>query len=453
MRRSLLAIATCAAVAACGRDRTSSARSLPRAVILLVIDALRADHVSCYGYARATTPGLDQLARDGVLFANAYSAANWTKPSTASVFTGLLAHHHGVMVGHLKREATGQVVADVMSDDLVTLAEIMTRAGYRSAGCTENRHIAERYGFAQGFESYGVAKIDHLANWIRKARGTRLFAFAHVMGPHEPYDPRADVSFAPYREKFGKYPSRIDFGKYDYKRMTSFTADDTEQAAALYDAKINQCDEQVVGPFVEQLRQLDVYDHAWIIVTSDHGEELGEHGKIGHGESLYEESLRVPLIVKPPRGFAGIARGSSISARVSTLSLYATLAEIAQVPVPPGDGMSLLPALRGETLETRPIVAEFGRFKKGQLHAACVIQGSKKLIRYYDPGAPPALFDLQRDAEERQSQDPALSPAGRALESLLVGIVNPTGAAATSGSASSVSPDEQRELEALGYGH
>jgi arylsulfatase len=435
----------------CGRHRDASARERRPGIILIVVDALRADHVSAYGYARATTPTLDALAQDGVLFEQAYAAANWTKPSTASLFTGRLPHHHGCLVGHLKLEQAGEVVADLLPEQLTTFAELFKQYGWYTCGVTENKHITERYGFGQGFDRYGYGKLDQLPSRIWKSpRDQSFLAFAHLMGPHEPYDLPEEPSFSAYRDKFGKFASAIDFTTFDYKKQTSFSDDDLSEARALYDAKISWMDELQLGPLIASLRKGGIYDTSWIIVTSDHGEELGEHGRIGHGEVLYNESLRVPLIIKPPRGFPGFARGSRVKTPVSTVSIYPTLAEIATGAPVPSDGASLLPAVRGKPLAAQLIMAEYGRFQKGQLHAATIISGSRKLIRFYQPPAPSLAFDLERDPGEK-SPLPASDPSIRALTELLAQQLNDQGTVSITTGQTTVLEEDTRELNALGY--
>jgi arylsulfatase A-like enzyme len=436
---------------ACSRHRESKARERTSGIILIVIDALRADHVSAYGYERATTPNLDAIARDGIVFEQAFSAANWTKPSTASLFTGRLPHHHGCLVGHLRREKAGSVVADLLPDELTTFAELLQEHGWYTCGLTENKHITERYGFGQGFDRYGYERLGQLGSWISAAPpGKPFLAFAHIMGPHEPYDLPQDQSFAPYRDKFGSFASAIDFTTFDYKRQTSFSDDDLGRARALYDAKLNWVDELQIGPLLARLHRKGLYDSCWLVVTSDHGEELGEHGRIGHGEVLYNESLHVPLIVKPPRDYPGMRPGTRVATRVSTISLYPTLAEIATGASVPSDGVSLMAALRGEPLEDRPLIAEYGRFQKGRLHAATIIAGSHKLIRFYDPPAPSLLFDLERDPGER-SPLPSSDPAVRPLTELLARGFNDDGIVNVTTVETTVQEDDVRDLDAIGY--
>jgi hypothetical protein len=309
------------------------------------------------------------------VFEQAFSAANWTKPSTASLFTGRLPHHHGCLVGHLRREKAGSVVADLLPDELTTFASCSSkRLVHLRPDREQAHHRALR--LRPGFDRYGYERLGQLGSRISAAPPGRPFlAFAHIMGPHEPYDMPQDKSFAPYRDRFGSFASAIDFTTFDYKRQTSFSDDDLGRARALYDAKLNWVDELQIGPLLAGLHRKGLYDACWLVVTSDHGEELGEHGKIGHGEVLYNESLHVPLIVKPPARLPRHEAGTRVATRVSTISLYPTLAEIATGASVPSDGLSLMAALRGEPLEDRPLIAEYGRFQKGRLHAATIMAG------------------------------------------------------------------------------
>jgi len=352
MRARPLLLALLPLALACARppepaaERPAGIRLAPtRGYVLISIDTLRADHVGTYGYPKPTTPFLDSLAARGVLFERAYAPIPATLPSHLSMFTGLYPGEHGVYPP-----------SGVLSPDIPTLPERFRAAGFRTAGHSEGGYVMGGYGFARGFEEwsdteYGSdADVDRTfgrgAEFLaRLAPGERFFLFLHTYAVHDPYappggageffagEPPADA-FEPTGENlasFNRGRLRVAPGAVDWYR-------------ALYDASVRYVDgalERLVG----ELERLGLAEETTLVVTSDHGEEFLEHGRLAHTQ-IYPESLHVPLIVVPPRRAAPPAGPLRVPALVQLVDLPVTLAALAGLePLPPGGGASLLPLL------------------------------------------------------------------------------------------------------------
>lgn len=320
----LAALGTCAL--ACGgggaRDATAPATP-PEGIILLSIDTLRADHLGCYGYAYPTTPTIDALSRQGIVFEAAISHAPSTLASHSSILTSLVPQHHGASFARLSG----------LPPAALTLAEVLKARGYRTASFNEGGQLSAEFGVSQGFDEYRSYRKTRFAqvlsdagSWLEHARLANaprrpFFLFLHTYGPHAGYfaDPRYLPQFEePYD---GPLPDRIGqklLNRINRRELSLSTADERHVVAA-YDAEIRSTDELLSG-FVAKLRQLGLYDGSVIAVTSDHGEELGERGRFGvHAHTLYDELLRVPLVLKLAGGrpagrrVAGPVRGIDVA--------------------------------------------------------------------------------------------------------------------------------------------
>ncbi|MEE2776540.1 MAG: sulfatase [Acidobacteriota bacterium] len=318
---------------------TATRTTLPH-VLFYLVDTLRADHLSCYGYARETSPHLDAFAADATLFENAFAAASKTRPSIASLFTGLSPFEHGVNGGY-----------DRLPDEAVTIAELLRGAGYTTVGFIANPTIADELGFGQGFEHYtltGKAKDTHptpmaelLTNWLDTRDGSApFFAYIHAIEPHGPYQPPAQL-----RERFGAVPG-MPFGSSEHlKTLQEGAVPPAEGEASdlqkLYDAEISWSDQRF-AQVVELLREHDLYDETIIVFVSDHGEAFFEHGWWQHGRVLYREVVGVPLVVRFPE----LGHGLRVAQPVQLTDLLPTILEAAGVPVPAGAvGRDLVPLL------------------------------------------------------------------------------------------------------------
>jgi hypothetical protein len=290
----LLLMAGLCSLSGCQGDE----RTAGRHVFVYLIDTLRPDHLSTYGYERATSPHLDALARDGIVFTRATTSNPWTRPACASLFTGLPASVCGVR---------GR--AGFIPDTLRTWPEALAELGYQTCVVSANPHVIPEYGFGQGVADFktladeiGATKPKSSAvhqAWLQlpKPADRPLFHYLHAVDPHTPLLPRPD-----YRDVFaGANP---DPG-WDGVLMPEDPSSDLQSHIIdLYDCEILENDVSL-GALIGELRRLHMYDDSWIVVVSDHGEQLWEHGLHGHGNGLWETLLHIPLVIKPPGGRGG----------------------------------------------------------------------------------------------------------------------------------------------------
>ncbi|MGH9464021.1 MAG: sulfatase, partial [Thermoanaerobaculia bacterium] len=333
------ALAGALALAACAPP----AERAPRGLVLISIDTLRADHLGAYGYHRPTSPFFDRLAERGALFERAIVQLPGTLPSHMSIFTGLYPAEHGVYPPD-----------SVLSGDIPTLPEVLRAHGLRTAGFTEGGYVDGHYGFARGFERFAAdAGGDARAIETTFAHGLdflsglaadqRFFLFLHTYVVHDPYDPPP-----PYPELFWQGAPPPDAFPPTGPNLTavnrgtrSVSPATVRYFEALYDGSIRYLDDQLAA-FFAGLEGLGLTDETAIVLTSDHGEEFLEHGKLVH-QQIYQETVRVPLLVIEP----GRRTGARVAALVESVDLAPTLWELAAVPAPPASsGRSLVHLLR-----------------------------------------------------------------------------------------------------------
>ena len=311
-------------------------------IILITMDTTRADHLSCYGYHKNTTPYLDKLASESVVFKNVYATAPWTLPSHASIFTGMYPARHGA---HYAWVTTKIVSPTVLGKHYKTLAEILVDDGYRTAGIVGGPVCKSFLGLAQGFEYYDDAFINiipdleyfslfkilsrwvslkdsaarqglngyrvasqintRVFSWLEKCYQSPFFLFINYFDPHHPYHP----------------PERFSH---------LFGRDENYDLLSQYDGEIAYLDYHL-GKLFEKLKELKIYDNTMIIITSDHGEFFGEHNFWRHGCGLYEELLKIPLIIKYPSHYH---KKGVYSKRVSLVDITPTILNFLGLPIP-----------------------------------------------------------------------------------------------------------------------
>jgi arylsulfatase A-like enzyme len=392
---------------------SSQRPTVPR-VLLLSIDTLRPDALSSLGGREIRTPHLDALAGDSLSFTRAYSSASWTLPAMASVMTGVSPQVHGAL--HTRSR---------VPDGLPTLAETLRRAGYRTAAFVSSTVLGPPANLTQGFDEYrpypgpwlgrslGAAVLrsrlsrfradetpppdltDDVTDWLRAQRETPFFLWVHFFDPHAPYGPP--------RRYLKDLQGRTRFEGWDEEAIRAGTWVPTpaerDRIRQLYLGEVRWVDD-AVGRFLGELKRRNLYDDTLIVLVSDHGEELWEHDSYGHGHTLYDELLHVPLLVKLPRS----ARTGPLATPVSTASIFATILETCALPLPsgyPAAGSLLRPA--GD----RPLHAlGLNRFEDRQ----SVRFGRFKYIHWTTSGRE-ELYDLQRDPGERENLGVSV-PAG-----------------------------------------
>jgi len=415
-------------------------------VVLIVVDTLRADHLGLYGYDRPTSPFLDRLAERSAVAETMVAQAPWTKPAVASMLTSLYPEQHRAL-----KEGTGNRLAD----ELETLPELLRAAGYRTAGFSENPHVGPSTGFDQGFDEFRVLQgFDGRSDWVLgEARrwleesdaAAPAFLYLHFLDPHGPFEPDpADAArFLEGRSTDNELVRKGLVGKLVRGRALreKLSTDDFAYLTALYDAEIRGVDRALETLFDALAAHLD---DALVIVTSDHGEEFGEHGALRHGFQLYEETLRVPLIVAGP----GVVPGRIADVPLAQIDLAPTVLELAGLPAPAAfRGTSFAARLRGGALAERPLVSQT-RFRGSDRSA--VRAGGWKLI--VDDGLDRReLYRLPDDAAERVDLAAAREDVAARLEGLLRDAVAPVEGLVVTGAEGAPDREAERALEHLGY--
>jgi choline-sulfatase len=380
----------------------AAAPPLPRSrpnVLLYVIDTLRADHLGIYGYPAPVSPHLDALAAESVVFDRAYAQSGWTRTSVVSMLTGLTPFAHRV----LGRE-------DALPASVPTLAGLLQAAGYQTAGFVANANLAPELGFGRGFDRYVPIYVQHdppragwlndeLLSWLRsRRRRAPFFAYLHSMEPHDPYDPPEPFRrrFAPHLATALRSPAAagIAAALAAHPRLTQ--EEIRADFAALYDGEIAANDD-AIGRLLQALRAAGLYDDTLIIVVSDHGEELLDHGLWGHGHSLYSEILHVPLLLKLPGGRGTGERRGDVASHVDLLP---TILAAAGVRIPAAaEGRDLLGRSIGAA--DPPVLSLLQLDGAG---IASVVEGGRQLIRWQPdhPAGRLEMYDLRADPHERR---------------------------------------------------
>lgn len=396
----------------------------PAGVILISIDTLRADHLSCYGYSRPTSLAIDELSQDGVIFQKAISTSPWTLPAHVSLLTSANTARHGVMAADDKMPVT-----------LITLAEVLGRHGFFCGAITGGGFLSPVYGFSQGFDFYSEAEgsIDYensaelvlkaAESWLEDHKEKDFFLFLHTYQVHSPYK-----CPPPYRHSFllpGALFDELNMDRYLGGKggvFRTLTEKEQKNIIDLYDNEIKYTDETLVRGLVKWLKEKELYDRVMIVITSDHGEEFYEHGAWVHGPHLYQESIQVPLVIKFPRGQF---HGKKVDQIVRITDVSPTILEAVAVKSQPEvwDGQSLFSILEGDETKDRVFLAdtcwlsgEFcGQPESGMLPLSVTTNlGKNKVIinqkwpdsldKIYQPGpaAWPSLelYDLEKDRAE-----------------------------------------------------
>ena len=376
-------------------------------IVILLADALRADHLGVYGYQRGTSPFIDRIAGEGVVFEHHHSETSWTKASVASLFTGLHQSEHGV-----KWED------DYLAENLVTLAEEMQRAGYKCGAFISNPYLAHPNGFGRGFSEYNsellasghwsVSLIASLpgAGWVWKyvklvqakyvkaradnynrkftkwleTTGEPFFAYVHYMEPHAPYDPPE-----PYKDGEESIARLFLSGPAELARIDS----------KLYDGEIRYWDASVEALFAS-LKERDLLERTIVVLTADHGEEFYDHGGFNHHRTLYEEVVHIPLIMYGRGLLSAVGR---VSRTTHAKDLGYTLLRLAgvdssQIRLPGRD------LFEDEPGNLEPIFMEL---YKANRTTWALIQGSDKYIiaTENDGSSKSEFYDLRSDPQEK----------------------------------------------------
>jgi len=433
-KSSIAAAAAAEAAPAAG----PAGRSLPD-VTLIVIDTLRADQLSCYGNPRPTSPVLDDLAAHGTRFEQCISQAPWTRPSMASLHTGLFPTSHGC-----------NDLRDALSKDAWTLAEALHAAGYVTAGFSANDNVSPTFGFAQGFDTFWNTSLQELARftmygrlrhfflkrvlhvnaeethddaelvtehaigWLGPGRERPVFTYVHYLDPHWPYEPPEFLLEGTPPKVYSYDPLMSVQSRFPFGSLPEMSPEGIASGLTYYDAEIRFCD-RAIGRLLAHLKSIgQLGPEDLVIVTADHGEQFYEHDSWGHGTSMFHEELRVPLIMAGH----GVPPGTVQEQTVRLFDVYPTVLDLAGVPVPPDiAALSMKPILAGDVEDSpRPAFSERlsgsweGRLiseKQGAFNWETMTSlqlGRKKLIEMRDAERPGELFYMTFDLDQNPQE-------------------------------------------------
>lgn len=355
-------------------------------IIIFLIDAMRPDHLSAYGYSRNTSPHINKFASDSIVFTNAYSQCSWTRPSVGVLFTGQYPSSHGA----IGRE-------DSLDSRLPTLAGLMKISGYETAAFSANPNVFPEYGFKKGFDVFFkieapkyYATADRVNESIFKFLDKRsskkpLFMFVHTMDAHYPYIPPK-----PYSAKYSGAPIPAKHSGISRQALELMNR---------YDGGIS-FDDLCFGKLIDRLKSKGMYDNSIIILMSDHGEEFEDHGGLYHGWTLYEELVRIPLIIKLPESRRAGARSKHT---VRIIDIMPTIAELMNTKdFSRMYGKSFLPSLAGVETKSSPANLYAEENLDGHVLRSWTDDGIK-LIDEQSPKKNVYLFDLKSDSAERKN--------------------------------------------------
>ena len=415
----------------------SSDPTVPRDVVLIVIDTLRADHLKMYGYARDTAPHLAAFAREAVNYRHAIAPGTWTVPSHATMFTGLWPSVHGA-----ERTEGDRVTARPMRAEVRTLAEVLGESGFHPAAFVGNwTFVTPSLGFGRGFREFFDGAVSHppalasaFAEWL-PPRDDRLFVFVNFLDPHEPFEPPPplDDLFPRRHAELGTWITRAI-----YADKRPVTKELVEHFTSQYDGEIVFVDRSLAALF-DALKRAGRWDDALVIVTSDHGELFGEHGLGGHVLMPFEPLVHVPLLVKYPHGRRG---GEVVEGRVSTRALFGEILAATGVAQPPGVDAPRLDEPHDVWVEH---VSEKG------IRQRAGYDGTLKVFQYVEPaGERLEVFDLSADPGEERPLVAQGGDAARALRERLAAF-SALPRPVNSQAAPPVDPVREAQLKHLGY--
>jgi arylsulfatase A-like enzyme/Tfp pilus assembly protein PilF len=393
-------------------------------LLLITLDTTRADRLGCYGDARAATPNLDRLAREGVRFERAYTSAPLTLPAHASLMTG-----RGPQAHQVRNNGTY-----VLRPEEATLAEELKRAGFSTTALIAAYVLESRFGLAQGFDRYDDALdkpqgfttfrseipadrvLGKFRRWLDGAHAAPFFCWVHFYDPHTPYAPPAA-----FRQRAADDPYRGEIAFMD----------------------------ETIGRMLDDLKQRGLLENTLVVAVGDHGEGLDEHGEREHGVFCYEETLRVPLIFRLPRLFAG---DRTVAAPVGLIDVLPTVLDLCRLPLPAGvQGRSLAPLLRSgkEGGGPAPLYFEslYGMEEMGWAPLSGLLSGSWKYISLPRP----ELYDLAADPLEKNNLYLARNAQAKRLAQELDELLSRTVPAGSTALRMKQTRADQARLRALGY--
>jgi len=441
---SLLAFAAALAACACAGDAGPAAE--PVNVLLISIDTLRPDRLGCYGHDRETSPTIDAVAAGGVLFEDVTSAAPWTLPAHTSMLTGLYPRSHGVRGHNDKLAATTRSLATRLHD-----------VGYSTMAVINSHNLSKRYGLNQGFDRFlylleedednvivdrGPQIVDLGLDFLRNRDDRPFFLFLHFYDVHSDFNPSPE-----YRQRFERpYSGDIDGTTAQLGELRAsgglLTEADANHLLDLYDAEIRQLDDQLARLF-NYLDHAGLAANTLVVVTSDHGEAFGEHGTVLHGQTHYEELIRIPLLMRGP----GMLVGRRIADPVHLVDVTPTILASTGLPDATLDGIDLHALWSGAPVPDRFLFSEADHNNsKDDVRRMIRFEGHK--LHYDKRDGATAMYDIATDPGELRD----VSKEEPELADLLMARLQTFMSSEVEAEANSeLSPEDQRLLESLGY--
>lgn len=385
-------------------------------VVVVLIDTQRARSLKAFNPStRVKTPVLDAIAKEGAVLEATQAPENWTKPSTASVLTGLFPATHGCKTD-----------GAMLPKGATMLSESLKEAGFRTGSFIANGYVSDKFGFNQGWDYYtnyirekkstdAENVFKDAGDWIEKNKGKRFFAYVHTIDPHVPYDP-PEQFLSMYKKgsyegqiKPRKTADQLGEAKHVPPRIT-FNDADKQYLKDLYDGEVSYHD-HYLGLFVDRLKKLGLYDDTVFVITADHGEEMDEHGSWGHGHTVYQELLWIPYLVRLP---GVVPAGTRIKQATSSMTIFPTVLEAAGVSLPNTlEDRSVLGWLRGGA--PPPVPVAFSDFLDDR---RVIRAGRWKLILR---GLNETFFDLQTDPTEQKELDRSKYPVATRYAAIVLG--------------------------------
>lgn len=440
-------------------DLAPTAKVTPH-VFVILIDTLRADHLSVYGYDKPTSPNLEAFAREAVLFERAFGTASWTRPSCASLFTGLYPPDFG-----------GLVMGSPLRDEIPILPQFLHAEGYDTAGIVASLHVSPLFGFQKGFDlldngdtflrstgslkaferlgllepRVGIFDADVLTSrairWIdsREQKEGPLFLYLHYTDPHRPYDPPEQFHWRKFATPRAAALDDAPMGA-DYEEQIDPVS--AEAMVAAYDGEIRSIDE-TLGRLIDYLKEQGLYDESLIILTADHGEEFNEHGGWAHAKTLYKEVLHVPMLIRFPNGENG---GTRVANDVSLVDIVPTIEAVLGADWGADfRGISLTEI--AEQKAPRWIYADTFNWRALYLWP-------HKLIQYVEANQPvqwEKYFQYETDFREENPQDPDEAAIDDVQLDAMRTILRETYSGNRPGDEIQFDPATTEQLKALGY--
>jgi arylsulfatase A-like enzyme len=371
-------------------------------IIIILSDALRKDHLGCYGYERNTTPHIDAFSREATIFTNTYAQAPSTKPSVASIFTSLYPSQHQTIINQQQLPLSK-----------LTLAEVLKQSGYVTAGFFENYNLLKKFQFNQGFNIWTPLERNQnsiqskkkakegfdkkIQSWLTRNKNKPFFLYIHFLDPHNPYTPPP-----PFNNFFDKeYKGIIDGNQTKPEYIPYYKQNQKElyHLISLYDEEIRYTDFRF-SKIIKKLSELEILEKSLVIFLSDHGEEFLEHGHLRHSTSVYSELINIPLIIRYPKLFWEKRELKN----VQHIDIFPTILHISGIELPLYlEGKNILAEIPGKQTKNRMpenIISEYiVNKKKKRSSQRCLITPEWKLIHHIRSNSY-SLFNIYQDPKD-----------------------------------------------------